>query len=274
MPKSITILSELEGSERLELEIAGGVLIAFTQRAPEKPTVNEDTVGVCELSESTAVIAVADGAGGMPAGKKASQTAVETLLGSIDMSTSESLLGAMISALELANQAVLSMLNGSATTLTVATIESGVLRHFQIGDSESLLVGQRGKLKAWTTPHSPTGFAVEAGYLEERAALFHPDRHLVTNFVGTATMTIDVGGEHELRPLDTLLLASDGLTDNLYRAEIIESIRKGPLDKTMDDLLELSNRRMRSSGAGVPSKPDDLSIVLYRKKRKARRKAS
>ena len=220
------------------------------------------------MGEDAAVLALADGAGGMPAGKKASQTAVETFLYSVASSEEETLLGSVMRSIEKANQAVLSMLNGSATTLTIVTIEGLRVRTFQVGDSEALVSGQRGKLKLYTIPHSPTGLAVEAGYLDSEAALYHPDRHLVSNFVGSVEMTIDVGGEIELSPLDTLLVASDGLTDNLFREEVIDMIRVGPLDAGLERLTAAAHGRMRDGATGKPSKPDDLSIILFRKRRK------
>lgn len=258
---------ETEAAETRRFDMAGGDVLTYTSRAPDKLTVNEDTVGVLRIGEESAVFALADGAGGMPAGKKASQTAVETLLHGIAAGEEESLLGAVMRSIERANQAVLGMLNGSATTLTVVTIEGPRVRAFQVGDSEAIVTGQRGKLKLYTIPHSPTGMAVEAGYLEEQAALFHPDRHLVSNFVGSADMTIDVGGEVSLDPLDTLLVASDGLTDNLYRQEVIDTIRTGPLDAALSQLTACAEGRMRDHATGQPSKPDDLSIILYRKHR-------
>ena len=261
------ILMEIEGAETRHFDMAGGDVLAYTSRAPDKLTVNEDTVGVLRLGEDSAVLAIADGAGGMPAGKKASQTAVETFLSAIAASDEETLLPSVMRSIERANQAVLGMLNGSATTLTVVTLQGMRVRAFQVGDSEALVTGQRGKLKLYTVPHSPTGLAVEAGYLEEQAALFHPDRHLVSNFVGSVDMTIDVGNEIRLSPLDTLLIASDGLTDNLYRQEIIDTIRMGPLDNALKNLAAIAEGRMRDHATGQPSKPDDLSILLFRKRR-------
>ena len=136
---------------------------------------------------------------------------------------------------------------------------------YQIGDSEAMIVGQRGLIKAQTMPHSPTGFAVEAGFLDQRAALHHEDRHLVSNFIGTSDMRIDVGAAVELDPRDTVLLASDGLTDNIHRDEIVEFMRKGALDKALDVIIHRAVRRMTVESKTLPSKPDDLSLILFRK---------
>jgi serine/threonine protein phosphatase PrpC len=210
---------------------------------------------------------VADGAGGLPAGKRASLTAATSLLQSLQVAMQETMLlrTAILNGIEAANLAVQELGNGSATTLTVVTIEGLTARAYQIGDSEAMVVGQRGLIKMQTTAHSPTGFAVEAGFLDEREALHHEDRHLVSNFLGTTDMRIDVGTEVQLKPRDTVLLASDGLMDNVHGDEIIQRIRKGPLDEAVARLVSLANQRMAGASPGQPCKPDDLSVIVFRK---------
>lgn len=254
-------------SDRRVIDVAGGSLVAYTRRAPYKETVNEDTVGILPWGPAAAVIVVADGAGGLPGGKRASLTAVTTLADSLKVALEKTVLlrTAVLNGIEAANAAVRDIGNGSATTLTVITIEGRTVRSYQIGDSEAVVVGQRGRVKLRTTAHSPTGFAVQAGFLDHRDALHHEERHLVSNFIGTPDMTIDVGASIELAARDTILLASDGLTDNLHQDEIIEYVRKGPLGGAVDAVVAKARARMRDAEEGEPSKPDDLSVVLFRK---------
>ncbi len=261
------VLDGAHESDRRVIDVAGGSLVAYTRRAPDKETENEDTVGIVPWGPAAAVIVVADGAGGLPGGKRASLTAVTTLAQSLRISLEKTVLlrTAVLNGIEAANTAVRDIGNGSATTLTVITIEGRSVRSYQIGDSEALVVGQRGLLKLQTTAHSPTGFAVQAGFLDHREALHHEERHLVSNFIGTADMTIDVGASIELAARDTVLLASDGLTDNLHQEEIIECVRKGPLGDAVDRVVAKAHDRMRHAETGEPSKPDDLSVVLFRK---------
>jgi serine/threonine protein phosphatase PrpC len=253
--------------DRVQVEVAGGAVVAYTCKDPFKDSENEDTVAVIPYGPGAAVLVVADGAGGLPAGKRASLTAVTTLAASLQTAMDKTMLlrTAILSGIEAANEAVLGLGNGSATTMTVITIEGLIARSYQIGDSEALVVGQRGLIKLQTTAHSPTGFAVEAGFLDEREALHHEDRHLVSNFLGTADMRIDVGAGVELRPRDTILVASDGLTDNVHLDETIELVRKGILAESAMSVVDLATRRMTEAKTGQPSKPDDLSLILFRK---------
>ena len=268
----LLILDGAVAPDRIEVEIAGGAAVACTCRDPGKTTENEDTAALIPYGPGAAVLVVADGAGGLPAGKRASLTAVTRLAAALQTAMDRTMLlrTAILNGIEAANEAVMALGNGSATTLTVITIEGLVARSYQIGDSEALVVGQRGAIKLQTTAHSPTGFAVEAGFLDEREALHHEDRHLVSNFLGTSDMRIDVGAGVELRPRDTVLVASDGLTDNVHLDEIIECIRKGPLAGGATELMSLATQRMERSSAGFPSKPDDLSLILFRKPYRSR----
>ena len=59
-------------------------------------------------------------------------------------------------------------------------------------------------------------------------------------------------------------LASDGLFDNLFPDEIVETIRSGPLDNSVGTLVEAAQGRMATGGGTAPSKPDDLTVIAYR----------
>ena len=267
MSDSIILLDGASEPDQLELSVGGGSMVAFTCRAPDKESDNEDSVAAIPYGPDAVVLVVADGAGGLPAGRRASQTAVRSLEASLNVAMSETMLlrTAILNGIDAANAAVLELGNGSATTLTVVTIEGQIARSYQIGDSEAIVIGQRGMIRAQTMAHSPTGFAVEAGMLDQRAALHHKERHLVSNFIGTADMRIDMGAGIKLNPRDTVLLASDGLTDNVHAHEITELVRKGPMTDAVNSMIALARRRMTVETIHQPSKPDDLSVILFRK---------
>lgn len=266
-PKDHAMLDGAFEPHRMTLDAGGGELVAYTCKSPDKETENEDTVAIIPWGPQAVVLVVADGAGGLPGGKRASTTAVETLARSLQLALEQTMLlrTAVLNGIEAANDAVRDIGNGSATTLCVMTVEGRTTRSYQIGDSEALVVGQRGLIKSRTTAHSPTGFAVEAGFLDQHDALHHEERHLVSNFIGTSDMTIDVGAAVVLAARDTIVLASDGLTDNLHVEEIVELTRKGPLDAAVDGLVAKARARMADVATGQPSKPDDLSLIVFRK---------
>ena len=60
------------------------------------------------------------------------------------------------------------------------------------------------------------------------------------------------------------MLASDGLFDNLQIDEIVERIRRGPLDRAARRLAHDGRERMVNPAPGQPSKHDDLTFVAFR----------
>ena len=55
-----------------------------------------------------------------------------------------------------------------------------------------------------------------------------------------------------------------------YVDEIVEIVRKGPLPDAADELVRRAVERMTQSSGDEPSKPDDLTVMLFRKKRPAK----
>ncbi len=261
------ILPVLDGPERLGIDVGGGRAEVFCAISPEKPNDNQDSAMVLELDRDTVVLAVADGAGGIQGGRRASRLALSTLRDSLLAADREehTLRDLVLSAMELANAAVVEQTRGAATTLTIVTVEGREARAFHVGDSVALITGQRTVLKLQTVAHSPVGFAIAAGFLTEEQAIYHPERHIVSNFVGTEDMIIEVGPTVKLAKFDTILLASDGLSDNVHLAEILLRMRRGPIAGALENLVELAARRMLNPKPMEPGKADDLAVILYRK---------
>lgn len=274
-------------TEPQEIAVAGGIAGVFSSRSPGKESANEDAAAIIPAGDGV-VLAVADGVGGCQSGEQASRIALQSLKAAIEeallpddpfsvlivaeppsepfdaTNQPPSLRTAILNGLERANREILAMGTGAATTVAVAEISGTTVRSYHVGDSMILLVGGRGKIKAQTISHSPVGYGVEAGLLDENEAMHHEDRHIVSNFVGCPEMRIEIGPSRELSARDTLLLASDGLADNLHTEEIVERIRSGPLRRSMQALADDSTARMLNPTKGQPSKPDDLTFVVYR----------
>lgn len=244
----------------------GGQVAVYSNRSPNKATPNEDAIGLIPFRDESGIIAVADGLGGSRAGDEAARLAIEALDESLQAGAQgkSQLRTAIIDGIENANRRVLELGVGAATTLVVAEIQDGQVRPYHIGDSMILVVGQRGRIKCQTVPHSPVGFAVEAGVLDAAEAMHHEYRHLVSNVVGSAEMRIEVGTSIPLSLRDTVLLSSDGLFDNLHVEEIIERVRKGRLRSAVQKLVDDARDRMTRPQPGHPSKPDDTSLVAFR----------
>jgi serine/threonine protein phosphatase PrpC len=208
---------------------------------------------------------VCDGLGGLPDGDQASRLAVESVRKSLARAKpGVSLRTSILDGIESANQKLLKDCEG-ATTLAAIEIGGVLARPYHVGDSVVLHLSANGKMKWHSISHSPVGYAMASGILTEETAIRHMDRHLVSNMVGAEDMCIEIGPKLALAKGDVLLIASDGLCDNLLTPEISEAVRRGGVEKIMDMLSTVTLDRMESAKPGKPHKPDDCSIVLFQK---------
>lgn len=263
---AVALVSDQVIPDVLSNSVASGTLAAFSHRCPQRTDCSEDCVAWFSFDENSGVLVVADGLGGQPAGELASRVAIETLQNTLALAYAEgtSIRTAILDGFEQANAAILELGLGAATTLAVVEIQGNAVRPYHVGDSMILIFGQRGRVKLQSVAHSPIGYAVEAGFLDAEAAMHHADRHFISNMLGSPDMHITIGSPLELSPRDTVLVASDGLVDNLHLEEIVATARKGALEHAASDLLSQALQRMNSPEPGAPSKPDDLSAILFR----------
>lgn len=260
--RRLYIESDMIGPE--SLDIAGGNVLALCRRCPGKEEPNDDCAAVIQTSGGAIVLIVADGVGGCPLGHKASAIAVHSVTEYVQaIEPLSDLRPGILDGIEHANREILDLGIGAATTVAVVEIQSRNVRAYQVGDSMSLVIGQRGALKWKSTLHSPVGYAIESGMLNETDAMHHDERHVVSNLVGSRSMHIEVGPSQPLAARDTVIVASDGLYDNLQLDEIICHGRSGDPEKRMERLAELSTKRMSQADPRQPGKPDDLTILMY-----------
>ncbi|MCW8874681.1 MAG: protein phosphatase 2C domain-containing protein, partial [Gammaproteobacteria bacterium] len=160
------------------LRLAGmpGQVAVFSGRAPHKETPNEDAAGVLCMGDASTVLMVADGVGGLPAGEDASRLVIETIAGELQalpVETRDNLRETILNGLDVANRRIMAETSGGASTLVLVEVQGRQVRTYHAGDSIVLVFGQRGRIKLQTVPHSPVGYAVESGMLDEDEALQH-----------------------------------------------------------------------------------------------------
>lgn len=261
-PSHYWINAQLERAE--PLDVAAGRVAAYSHGY--EAGANQDAALVLSPEPESLLLAVADGAGGMPLGGPAAKLAVEHLSDAVarGLSEGESLRESVLRGFDDANGAIQALGSGAAATLAVVVVEGRRMRTYHAGDAAVLVTGQRGRLKLVTIAHSPVGYAVEAGVISEEDAILHEDRHVVSNLLGSPEMRIEIGGELLLSERDTVAVGSDGLFDNLRLEEIIDRVRIGALPKAGTALAQAVHARMQAADGGEPSKPDDVTFLLYR----------
>ncbi len=243
--------------------LAGSEIAVITRTSPIRTGDNEDAAAVVELPEQGAILAVADGFGGAPAGERAAAIAIAGITAAAEEARQDgrSLRAAVLDGFETANRNILELGIGAATTLAVVGIEEGIARPFHSGDSAILIFGGRGKIKFQSVSHSPAGYAVASGWVDESDAREHDEAQVVSNYLGSPEMRIEVGPEIALAQRDVVLVASDGLTDNLSVDEIRDGLTGSRrLTDALDELTDRARARMDTSDG----KPDDLTVVAFR----------
>jgi serine/threonine protein phosphatase PrpC len=241
-----------------------GRCVCMSRAAPAKRRANEDALAVIPLPDHGIVIAVADGAGGMPHADAAARIAVESLEHALRHPV-ESVEEAVLSGFKSAHDAIGALRLGAASTLIAAWITATDIVLFNAGDSQAVIAGGRGKPKFVSVAHSPVGVAQASGELGEDEALVHPERHIVANMLGVGEVRVEWTRKRVLALRDTVLLASDGVFDNLRIGEICSLIHRTDLEAAGSALLAACDARMREPRPGQPSKPDDLTFVLFRR---------
>lgn len=245
-----------------------GQILIYTQRCPDKPTVNEDAAGLFfDGGGRSGLLVVADGMGGAPLGDKAAEIVINSIRAEVrhnDAATTDTRLQ-ILNAIEKASQEIIDLKVGAGSTCALLEIDNNSVRPYHVGDSSILIVGQRGKIKFQSIPHSPIGYALEAGQLGEEEALSHENLHQISNYIGHPEMRIDIGPNIALSCYDTVLLGSDGLFDNLRNEEIIALIRKDKLENCAEQLISLLQTRMQNDSQDNPCKPDDAVLILFRR---------
>ena len=172
------------------------------------------------------LVAVADGMGGHVGGEIAAEMAVERFASDYDLATG---LEGLIAAARRANRAVYQRseaeptLRGMGTTLTAAALvrENGqeVLHVINIGDSRAYFL-EGNRVIQISEDHSLAEEMVRHGELTPEMALVHPHRHIITRAVGIEPEVGVDAFSFEAHAGMRLLVASDGLTNEVNDQEI------------------------------------------------------
>ncbi len=206
------------------------------------------------------LLAVADGVGGSRAGEVASDIATSTLVALLSAGAESREVDAQTlrRALEQANASILerwqeSDLEGMGTTMTAAFLSERRLVYAHAGDSR-LYLFRGGRLLRITQDHSVAEELVRRGSLPPEQAEVHPQRHVLTRYLGLMPFSCDEGSE-EMQEGDIVLLCTDGLTDALPESRIQKEIEAG-FDGLALRLVEAAN------AAGGPDNTTVVAVMV------------
>jgi PPM family protein phosphatase len=208
---------------------------------------------------------LSDGIGGHRAGEVAAEIAVTTITQKVAESDASDPLQTLKAAIETASNEVYKQSltdperQGMGGTCACAWIMGDQLFITNIGDSRMFLM-RGGSIQQISTDHTWIQEALDIGLITPDQVAGHPNAHVIRRYVGSPTppevdfrlhlapkesdsQAIANQGMH-LQKDDRLLLCSDGLTDLVAPAEILEVFQQtSNLPDTVQALVNLANER-------------------------------
>lgn len=217
---------------------------------------NEDAVLVDEINGRQLLI-VADGMGGHAAGDVASEEATAEIHRVIDKrltngdTDSEAILS---DAVEAANQRLQRLIEddaslyGMGTTVVAALIAEAEATIVNVGDSRAYHIGET--IEQVTVDQSLVQELVDSGEITKEEAQTHPQRNVVSQALGTNTSVAP--DLYEVSVSDTLLLCSDGLSEEVDEIRIAEVVTEtSSLESAAERLIKLANKNGGSDNITV-----------------------
>jgi len=135
------------------------------------------------------------------------------------------------------------------TTLVAAVITKRLVVIANCGDSRAFITGKGVTFR--TREHTLVNTLLELGSIDAATAKNHPLRSVITHALGINSR-VDLY-ELELQPGDTLVLCSDGLSDEVAR-EILPSGSARGSEEIVRELLQ----------GGISRSDDDVTVVVLK----------
>jgi serine/threonine protein phosphatase PrpC len=223
----------------------------------------------CSISRPIGLYVVADGMGGHAAGDVASGLVVDTiaekmvthllapqLTGDADAESFDAQ-GWLADAIQTANQAVLDRRDEidatMGTTLVAALVIGDVATVANVGDSRAYLINEEG-IRQITTDHSLVERLVALGQITPGEARVHPQRNVIYRTIGDKEEAEIDFFVQTLKPGDSLLLCSDGLSGKVEDAEIWRLVKRSRSpQEACEQLVQAANDR----GGG-----DNITVIV------------
>jgi protein phosphatase len=212
------------------------------------------------LEKKGLLAVVADGVGGGPEGKRASNLAVEVIRQSYYSDPTYDNEGCLAMAFHNANEDIFDVsrssveLQGMATTCTAFIYRGnkGCICH--VGDSRAYLLRDK-TLQQLTKDHSLVNEMIQEGIITPEEGLHHPQRNVILKVLGSsARIEPDLfcfGVEHG----DVFLLSSDGLHGYASSREIADILSKHEVEQAGPRLIRLA---LEKGGQ------DNVTVVILR----------
>lgn len=229
----------------------------ITDKGPVREN-NEDALGLYQYDDGVCMI-VADGLGAHNAGEVASALALEIIEHEMTAQTGTGL--TMKNLRNAVRQANLEVYQKAITVpelarmgaaVTASVLTGGSLLTAHIGDCRLYLL-RNGVFTQLTKDHTWVGERVEYGILTPEEARIHPNRHMLTRYLGYELLASIDFLKIDLQAGDTLLQCSDGAYETLSDDELAGIVSADKPEAACTGIIN----RSRESGA-----EDNISVQI------------
>ena len=201
---------------------------------------------------------VADGMGGHKAGDIASRLTVDSVVDKLSKVNSKDYISVITDTIIKVNKEVIDKAAesqdyaGMGTTLVVATVFDNILKVANVGDSRLYVIGE--DIIQITRDHSLVEEMVTNGQLDRADARVDKRKNIITRAIGGESKVEAEMFSVELKPEDKILMCSDGLSNMVDDAEILEIINREPdIEKAARMLIDAANEN---------GGKDNISVVI------------
>lgn len=233
---------------------------------------NEDSFYV---NDNLQLYIVADGMGGHQAGEVASNLVVESMRDYMkrfkegadveELDDSDETLSKdanrLISSIQLSNRVVYELsgskkkYRGMGSTVSAVFFTNDTIIAANVGDSPIFLI-RDGTIETLSVPH--TVIAEQMALNPDSAMHFGNEfRHMLTRAMGIEDTVVPDLCEIQCFKGDTLVIASDGLTDKVYPEEILNVVKQSRPEKACKTLVDMANER---------GGPDNITVIVLKVK--------
>ncbi|MCL4479453.1 MAG: protein phosphatase 2C domain-containing protein [Deltaproteobacteria bacterium] len=229
----------------------------LTDKGPVREN-NEDAVASYQYEDGVLMI-VADGLGAHNAGEVASTIAIEVMEREMSLAAGPVLsMKNLRHAIQQANLDVYQKaitvpeLYHMGTAVIASAITGSTLFTAHIGDCRLYML-RNGVFTQLTKDHTWVGERVQYGILTPEEARTHPNRHMLTRYLGYELLASIDFLKIDVRAGDILLQCSDGAYEALLDPELAEIVRSNKPEQSCTSIV----RRSRDAGA-----EDNISVQV------------
>ncbi len=216
---------------------------------------NQDSLGRDPIetngqpSPKGSLFVIADGMGGHVGGRQASNLAVEVVLRAYSSDFSNSVKESLKHAFKEANREIYDFsinnpqFSGMGTTCIALALHGNTGSFAHVGDSRLYGIVS-GRIEQLTQDHTKVAELVRQGVITEGEADVHPERSLLLRAMGVRRdLSFDLVVGFDVGVDDRFLMCTDGLSNLVSKAEMLDICLSHPPQGSCDMLVDLANKR-------------------------------